>query len=43
MNFEHLKTQELPQLKELAGKMGLNVHHKAGKEKVIKQSFVATE
>ncbi len=37
MNFETLKGQELPQLKELAGKMGLNVHHRAGKERVIKQ------
>jgi len=42
MNFETLKTQELPQLKELAGKMGLSVHHKAGKERVIKQIMEAS-
>ncbi len=37
MNFEHLKAMEPLELKQLAGKMGLSVHHKAGKERIIKQ------
>lgn len=41
MNFEHLKTMEVTQLKEIAGKQGLAVHHRAGKDKIIKQIMEA--
>lgn len=37
MNFEHLKTMDASQLREIAGKQGLHVHHKAKNETVIKQ------
>lgn len=37
MNFDNLKTMKREQLVELAGKQGLNVHHKAKPETIIKQ------
>lgn len=36
MNFEQLKTKPREELVELAGKMGLQVHHKAGVDKIAK-------
>lgn len=37
MNFDNLKTLSPDQLRELAGKQGLKVHHKAKPETIIKQ------
>lgn len=41
MNFENLKTMTPDQLRELAGKQGLRVHHKAKAETIIKQLMEA--
>lgn len=37
MNFEHLKTMKPDELRVIAGKQGLKIHHKAKPETIIKQ------
>jgi hypothetical protein len=41
MNFDNLKKMSPEQLREIAGKQGLKVHHKAKPETVIKQIMEA--
>lgn len=43
MNISELNNHSPEQLRELAGKMGLHVHHKAGKDTIIKQIVDSTQ
>ncbi len=42
MNFDNLKTMDVNQLREVAGKQGLQVHPRAGKDNIIKKIMEAT-